>query len=63
MNGGVYTDYELTSLPQRAATEQREGGKFMYRSDRFTGGRVGAGGPEIRVENLNGAIRILQRHA
>lgn len=62
MNGGVFTDYELTSLPQRSATESRENGKFIYRSDRFTGGRVGAGGPEIRVENLNGAIRILQRH-
>jgi hypothetical protein len=62
MNGGVYTDFELTSLPQRAASESHENGKFIYRSDRFTGGRVGAGGPEIRVENLNGAIRILQRH-
>jgi hypothetical protein len=63
MNGGVYTDYELASLPQQAATEKRENGRFIYRADRFTGGRVGNGGPEIKVENLNGAIRILQRRA
>lgn len=62
MNGGVYTDYELTMLPQRPGTEERQGHRFVYRSDRFSGGRVGSGGPEIRVENLNGAIRILQRH-
>ena len=62
MNGGVFTDYELTALPPKAATEERKEGKFVYRSDRFTGGRVGAGGPEIKVENLNGAIKILQRH-
>jgi len=62
MNGGVYTDYELTALPQRQTEGERKEGRFVYRSDRFTGGRVGAGGPEIRVENLNGAIRILQRH-
>ena len=62
MNGGVFTDYDLTALPPKGATEERKEGRFVYRSDRFTGGRVGAGGPEIKVENLNGAIRILQRH-
>jgi DUF4097 and DUF4098 domain-containing protein YvlB len=61
-NGGIYTDYELTQLPAQAATEERKNGRFVYRADRFTGGRVGTGGPEIKVENLNGAIRILQRH-
>lgn len=61
-NGGVYTDYDLAALPPREGTEERREGKFVYRSDRFMGGRVGAGGPEIKVENLNGAIRILQRH-
>lgn len=61
-NGGIYTDYELTQLPPQASTQERKNGKFVFRADRFTGGRVGAGGPEIKVENLNGAIRILQRH-
>lgn len=63
MNGGIFSDYELSSLPPRQATEERNKGHFVYRADRYTGGRVGNGGPEIRIENLNGAIRILQRQA
>jgi hypothetical protein len=63
MNGGVYSDFDLAALPPKQATEERGKGHYVYRSDRFTGGRVGNGGPEIKVENLNGAIRILQRQA
>ncbi len=63
MNGGIYSDYELSSLPPRQATEERNKGHFVYRADRYTGGRVGNGGPQISIENLNGAIRILQRQA
>lgn len=62
-NGGIYTDYLLTALPQRAPTEERRNGKFVFRSDRYTGGRVGSGGPEITVENFNGDIHVLERHA
>jgi len=61
-NGGIYSDYQVTALPVRAATEEHEGGKVIFRSDRFVGARIGAGGPEIRVENLNGDIRILENH-
>jgi DUF4097 and DUF4098 domain-containing protein YvlB len=61
-NGGVHSDFPLTALPARAATEERRNGKFIFRSDRYTGGRVGAGGPEIKIENLNGEIRVLESH-
>jgi hypothetical protein len=61
-NGGVFSDFPMTTLPQRSGTEERRNGKFVFRSDRFTGGRVGNGGPEIRVENLNGDIRVLKNH-
>ena len=61
MNGGVYSDYELASLPAREARTQRTNGRFVYRADRSSGGRVGAGGPEITVKNLNGDIRVLER--
>lgn len=61
-NGGVYSDYLLAALPQQAVKEERRDGKLIVRADRYTGGRVGNGGPEIRVENFNGDIRVLERH-
>ncbi|MCU1287075.1 MAG: hypothetical protein JWO13_3425 [Acidobacteriales bacterium] len=61
-NGGIHSDFPLTALPNRPATEERRDGKFIFRSDRYTGGRVGSGGPEIKVENFNGEIRVLERH-
>jgi hypothetical protein len=61
-NGGVYSDFEMTSLPALAPTTERHDVKFVFRTSRFTGGRVGAGGPEIKADNLNGDIRVLERH-
>ncbi len=60
-NGGVYTDFPVTALPVRAVEEQHEGTKVIIRSDRYSGGRIGAGGPEIKVDTLNGDIRILSK--
>ena len=57
-NGGVYTDYALTALPTAAMTGERKNGKFILRTNRSTGGRVGNGGPEIHVENFNGDIHV-----
>jgi hypothetical protein len=62
MNGAVYSDFEMSSLPAQPVSAEHHGTKFVFRSDRFTGGRVGAGGPEIKAENLNGDIRVLERH-
>ena len=61
MNGAVYSDFEMTSLPAQPVSAEHHGTKFVFRSDRFTGGRVGSGGPEIKAENLNGEIRVLER--
>ncbi len=60
-NGSVFSDFEMSSLPARPVNGEQRNGKFVFRSDRFTGGRVGSGGPEIKAENLNGDIRILER--
>lgn len=62
MNGAVYSDFEMTSLPAQTVSSEQHGTKFVFRSDRFTGGRIGSGGPEIKAENLNGDIRVLERH-
>ncbi|HJT53446.1 MAG TPA: hypothetical protein VJ848_06310 [Candidatus Angelobacter sp.] len=61
-NGNIYSDFEMTSLPPRPVQAEQHNGHFRYRSDRFTGGRVGSGGPEIKADNLNGDIRVLERH-
>jgi hypothetical protein len=60
MNGHVFSDFEMTSLPAQPVSAEQHGTKFVYRSDRFTGGRIGSGGPEIKAENLNGDIRVLE---
>ncbi|HKD80294.1 MAG TPA: hypothetical protein VKH81_11420 [Candidatus Angelobacter sp.] len=62
MNGNVYSDFDMTTLPATAAKAEQRGSKFVFRSDRYTGGRIGNGGPEIKAENLNGDIRVLERH-
>ena len=61
-NGEVFTDFEMSSLPPRQPVEERQGTKFVFHADRYTGGRVAAGGPEIKVETLNGDIHIRERH-
>ena len=61
MNGAIYSDFEMTSLPARPVSAEHRGSKFVFHTDRFTGGRIGNGGPEIKAENLNGDIRVLER--
>lgn len=61
-NGGVYSDFPVSALPVHAIQEEHRGPKTIFRADRFTGARVRSGGPEIKIENLNGDIRILQNH-
>jgi hypothetical protein len=61
MNGDIYSDFAMTALPAREVSAEHRGGKFIFHSDRFTGGRVGSGGPEIKADNLNGDIRVLER--
>jgi hypothetical protein len=61
-NGSVYSDFPVTTMPVHAPQEEHHGGRVVFRTDRFTAGRVNAGGPEIQIENLNGDIRILENH-
>lgn len=63
LNGAVYSDYPLTALPERPALQERRNGKLVFRTDGHTGGRVGSGGPEIKLENLNGDIFVLEPHS
>ena len=60
-NGHAYTDFDVTALPASAPVSERRDGKFIYRGDRFTGMRIGNGGPEFKFDTLNGSIRIINR--
>ena len=60
-NGKVYTDFDTAHLAGMAPVAERRDGKFIYKSDRGVGLRVGLGGPDLHFETLNGDIRILQR--
>jgi DUF4097 and DUF4098 domain-containing protein YvlB len=60
-NGGAYTDFPVTALPSLTPVQERSNGKFVYKSNRFFGARVGAGGPELKFDAFNGDIRIIKQ--
>jgi hypothetical protein len=58
LNGHVYTDFDVAALPISAGTVETRNGKFIYKGDRAQSGRVGAGGPELSFETVNGNVRL-----
>ena len=61
MQGNIYSDFPMAAIPAAPGNTERKNGRFVYSADRYTGGRVGTGGPEIKLENLNGDLRVLAR--
>ena len=61
MNGGLYTDFDVSALPVAAAAPENRNGKFVWSSRRMTGVRIGRGGPELQFETLNGNVMIKNR--
>lgn len=57
-NGEIFSDFPVSYLPAKPATSTRRDGKYVYKSDRSFGVRAGRGGPEIRLDTLNGDILI-----
>ena len=62
MNGAIYSDFPASAMPASSMEEEHRGAKVIFRANRYTGVRIGSGGPQIKVENLNGDIRILESH-
>ena len=58
LNGGVYADFDVAPLPTAASSGELRGGTYLYRSNRSNSGRAGKGGPALRFDGLNGAIRL-----
>ncbi len=60
-NGDVFTDFDVSHLKSRPATQKRKRGKYVYKSDKAFGARVGNGGPEIEFDGFNGDIYIAKK--
>lgn len=58
LNGAAYSDFEVTGLPTSGEPGTRNNGKFVYRANRASSVRVGAGGPLLSFETVNGSITI-----
>jgi len=58
-NGGLFTDFDVTPLATPAAAVERRGAMSVYRGSRFSGFRIGGGGPEVRLDAFNGNIRVV----
>lgn len=64
MHGEVYSDFDVTYLPKAPPVREErpeKGGKYVYRSESYTGVRAGKGGPEIKLDTLTGDILIAKR--
>jgi len=57
VNGGMFTDFESVALASSGGGSSKDG-KFVYKSHGNSRIRVGSGGPEIRMETVNGSIQI-----
>jgi hypothetical protein len=64
LNGEIYTDFANVSyMPAKiTAASSREKGRFVYRGRHGQEVRIGAGGPEIMLETINGDITIADRN-
>ncbi len=60
-NGGLYTDFDVKTLPGPAVTGERINGRYLFRRNSFSGFRVGNGGPEIKFDGFNGDVKIVRR--
>ncbi len=57
LNGGFYTDFDTTPFVQAIEPERRDG-RNIWRRDRSTQVRIGGGGPQLRMETVNGDVLL-----
>jgi hypothetical protein len=59
LNGGAFTDFDSTALiPKTSEARENSRGRYVYRINHTSSLRIGAGGPELNFETVNGDIRI-----
>jgi hypothetical protein len=58
MWGDLRTEFPFEELPVTPEVERREDGRFVIRSEQWSAVRLGAGGPKLSFETLNGDVVI-----
>jgi DUF4097 and DUF4098 domain-containing protein YvlB len=59
LNGGAFTDFDATALlPKTDEVRENSRGRRVYKINHTSSVRIGAGGPELSFETVNGDIRI-----
>jgi len=59
LNGSAYTDFDATALvPKTSEARENSRGRYVYKINHTSSVRIGAGGPELNFETVNGDIRI-----
>jgi DUF4097 and DUF4098 domain-containing protein YvlB len=57
-NGSAWTDFDATALASTAEPGTEKNGRHVYKTNRYSNLKVGAGGPELKFETFNGNIQI-----
>ena len=60
-NGDIYSDFEMTYIPNKPQTVKKRKGKTVYKAGQTMGVRVGKGGPEILLDGFNGDMYVLEK--
>lgn len=58
MNGGMYTDFEVTTAPKAPQPPEERDGKLVYHGGGATTVRIGGGDTQVATKTLNGDIFI-----
>jgi hypothetical protein len=58
MWGDLRTEFPFQELPVTPEVERRDDGRFVIRSEQWSAVRLGAGGPKLSFETLNGDVVI-----
>ena len=60
-NGNAYTDFNIQPLLRPAGEQERKNRRYVYRSNRNFGVRIGSSGPQLKFKTLNGNIYVRER--
>lgn len=62
-HGKAYTDFKYEKLPVKVEKSEKNNrkGQYVYRLNHLFGVRIGKGGPDIKMDTLNGNLFIKKK--